>query len=697
MSSWALLEIGLEDIPASYFDAILPDLERCAREELENARLEVEEIHCLGAPRRLAVLVRGLAARQRLQRREIKGPPRAAAFDAEGKPTAAARGFAKGQGVEVEALEVRADDRGEYVYAVLTEEGAAAEEVLGQVWERVIRRLSFPKAMRWGEGTMRFVRPLRWLVALVEGEVMPFEINGVRSGRLSRGHRTLAPGPAEIAHPSQYVEALRAARVVVDQAERLRTVQEQASRLAASLGAEPYGPDRLAEQVAFMTEHPHGFLGSFSEEFLSLPMPVLVTAMRKHQWYFALVKEGRLLPHFIGFRDGGEEALDTVRHGNERALRGRLADAAFFYEEDRSRTLMDLLPQLERIAFAEGLGSMLDKARRLGRLAGWVAALANLGPEVQEAAKQAAYLCKADLASRMVIEFPSLQGVMGEHYARLSGEPETVAVAIGEHYRPLSADDEPPRSALGAVVALADRADTLCAFSAIGLVPTGSEDPYGLRRAALGVAAIAMSGVVRLRVRDLLDYALQVLEQQSRLALDSVALPRQVGELVRSRAEFLLEQRGFSRDLVAAALGEEWDDLYLALWRASALSALRPSGRLAELALAATRVVNILRSGEACALGTVLEKAEVSPALFVSDAERELHAVCGAVDTDLLDSDEPDRVYLALRPLVAPVHQFFDDVLVMDPEIERRVNRLALLRRVEALFARLGDLSKVTA
>ncbi len=695
MSSAALLEIGVEDIPASYFESILADLEGCAREELQTGRLDFEQIKCWAAPRRLAVVVSGLAEQQRPQRREIKGPPRQTAFDAQGKPTSAALGFARAQGVPVETLEVHAEDKGEYVYAVLIEEGRPTREVLSEVWERLIRRLSFPKSMRWGEGKMRFVRPIRWLVALLEEEVVPLQINGICSGRFSQGHRTLAPAPAQIRRPGQYLEALRGAQVLVDQQERLQSVQRQASELAASLDAEPYGPDRLAEQIAYMTEHPQAFLGSFAEEFLSLPTPVLVTAMRKHQWYFALVTSGRLLPHFIGFRDGDEHALDNVRRGNERALRGRLADAAFFYQEDRSRTLRDLLPRLDKIAFGPGLGSMLDKAERLRSLAQALAALAGLPEGGQRTCADAAYLCKADLVSRVVVEFPSLQGIMGEQYARLSGEPEEVAVAIGEHYRPASAEESPPQTPVGAIVALADRADTLCAFFAMGLSPTGSEDPYGLRRAAHGVAATLIGGVVRTRVGALLALAIEVLREQAGLECEPAAVREQVADLVRSRAEFLLEQRGFEQEIVEAALGGQWDDLALAAWRAQALSALRSADLLPELALAATRVINILRSREAEAVNAELEMMQANPELFTSEAERVLHAACVAVKEGLLHSEQPERVYEALRPLLAPVHRFFDEVLVMEPEMPLRLNRLALLRLVAARFGRLGDLSRI--
>jgi len=695
MSRAALLEIGVEDIPASYFDFILSDLEARARESLASARLDYEVLRCFAAPRRLAVLVEGIADRQRPEQRAVKGPPRQVAFDAEGKPTQAALAFARAQNVPVEALQVRSEERGEYLYALRLDQGLETAAVLGEVWERLIASLSFPKFMRWGEGKMRFVRPIRWLVALLDAQVIPLEVNGVRSGRRTMGHRTLAPGPLEIPSAIDYEEVLERGQVIVDQRKRVALVEETARQLAASLGGEPYGPDRLAEQVAYMTEHPYGFVGTFAEEFLTLPMPVLATAMRKHQWYFAVLRDGQPLPYFIAFRDGAAEGLDVVRRGNERALRGRLADASFFYAEDRARPLEAYVGELRKIAFAQGLDSLFEKAKRLETLVEVLGQRAGLGAEAVAAARRAAYLCKADLVTRMVVEFPSLQGLMGEHYARLAGEPEAVAAAIGQHYRPQTADDSPPASVEGALVSLADRADLLCAFLAGGVTPTGSEDPYGLRRAAHGIAAILMSGIVRLPVGALLSESLALLVEEFQLECHQEEVLAKAADLVRSRVEFLLEQSGYQHDIVEAAMAEPWHDLCVVSWRAQALAALRAAGALGELALAATRAINILRSAEARAVLEDPASPALDAGLLALEAEQALYAACLTAEERLQGVSDWRQVLEALRPLVQPIHRFFDDVLVMDSEVGVRINRIRLLERVAACFARLGDLSKI--
>jgi len=478
-----LLEIGTEEIPPRYFPPALSQLQAGAATLLERGRLDHGEVKVYATPRRLAVVVEEVAEKQRPATREERGPAARVAFDEAGKPTKAALGFARRHGLSPEQLTVRETDQGEYVFALIEEAELGAAEALAGGLPALIADLSFPKSMRWGTGKLRFGRPIRWLLCLLDEEVVDFELEALRSGRLTRGHPVLADGMFEVARAQEYEERLAERFVLVEPEERRARIRQALEEIAESESARLV-ENGLIEETTFLVEHPTAACGSFDPAFLRLPRPVLVEEMQHVQSYFPLEGEdGKLLPKFIAVRDGGREHLDTVLAGWESVLRAKLIDADYFYHEDLKQSLAERVEALKGVAFHERLGTVHDKMERVRAAARVAAAQRGLDSAESEALDRAAYLCKADLTTQMVTELSSLQGQMGREYARASGETEEVAAAIGEHYRPRFAGDALPETGLGRLLALCDKLDTVAACAAIGITPTGSADPYGLRRA----------------------------------------------------------------------------------------------------------------------------------------------------------------------------------------------------------------------
>lgn len=687
MGKELLFEVGTEEIPSGYLPPALEELKTVAGRLLAEHRLGYVAVRTLGTPRRLALFVEGLDERQADARREVIGPPKAAAYDADGKPTKAAEGFARAQGVAVDALQVRALDRGEYLVALQEERGARTPEVLAGLLPKLVGALTFPKFMRWGAGTCRFVRPIRWLLAIYDGRVIPFEIDGVNAEGKTYGHRFLAPRGLRVRNSHEYVEALRERFVIVDQAQRRELVRTQAIEAASAVHGRPVLDDALVDTVADLVEFPTALCGAFKSEYLELPREVIVTPMQKHQRYFPVVDAaGNLLPHFVAVSNMRAKDMDVIRQGNERVLRARLNDAEFFFREDRKRPLAQRLPELQQIIFQEKLGSVADKVRRLERLAEWLAD--RIDPSIRTAARRAALLCKADLPTAMVKEFPNLQGIMGREYARLSGEPSDVCRAIEEHYLPRFAGDRLPASTVGAAVALADRLDSIVGCFAIGLVPTGSEDPYALRRAALGIVQIILHHGFRLP----LDEAVLCAQATygATAGSEGDATRQAVLEFLRGRTHAVLTDRGSSGDVVDATLSAGSNDIADAAKRSEALAVLKREADFGELATAFRRVVGIIPRGFA---------RPVETSRLVEGAERALYAQAIELKADVErfvaggDYLGALRRIAALRPMV---DMFFEEVLVIGPDEGLTQNRFALLKTVGDLFARIADFTKIT-
>ncbi|MBC7233252.1 MAG: glycine--tRNA ligase subunit beta [Chloroflexi bacterium] len=677
-----LLEIGVEELPVLDLDAALEQLQTMTLQALSDARLSFESVRILGTPRRLVVQVRGLAPKQADMQRAVKGPPADFAFDAAGQPTKAALGFAKAQGVNVADLQMREYEGKNYVVAVKTEYGRAANEVLAEILPELIASLKFTKNMRWNASNVAFARPIRWLVALLGDQVVPFAYANVQSGRISRGLRPFGSPDIALTDAEAYFEVMRANFILLDPKEREAYIQSQAAKLAASVGG--YIPEdaALLREVTNLVEWPTPLLGHFDEEYLSLPQEVLIAVMKKHQRYFPVMKDGKLSPYFIAVANGPFDCLDTVRHGYEEVLRARYADAAFFYKADTSKKLEEFLPRLHTLTFQEQLGSMLDKVARLEKLVPMLAELVGATGEEREIALRAAHLCKADLATQMVVELTSLQGIMGEKYAALSGERPEVAQAIREHYLPRSAGDELPQTVPGVLVGLADRLDSLVGLFAVGLCPTGSADPYSLRRAALGLVQILAEKGISLS-----------LHQAFRAA--AALLPVDVSEIVLADLHDFVIQRlrgwllelGYRYDLVDAVLAERADNPYEALVTVRSLQNWVARPEFSALLTTYSRPSRIVRE--------YTTEFPLYPEMFTEEAEKDLYQAVLAAQKKRAEVNDVDGLMAILAPLAQPIDTFFDQVFVMVDEQAVRENRLALLQRIAALPKGIVDLTKV--
>lgn len=696
-----LLEIGTEELPAGVVEGALEQLRDAVTQRLQDARIAFGQAETFGTPRRLILAVHDVAERQTDVVREVRGPAANVAFDAQGNPTPAALGFARKQGVEVGALEVVHTPQGDYVMAKVFERGKPTVEVAAGIFPEAIRSLTFPKMMRWGSGNLRFCRPIRWLLALYDGEVVPFELDGIRSGNRSRGHRFLAPEEFEVHTPAELFRQLHERYVLYDHRRRREVIREQANRLAEQVGGRILWDDALLDEVTHLVEYPTALLGGFDPSFLSLPEPILITAMKKHQRFFAVVDNtGKLLPYFVAVRNGNDYRLDVVRDGNERVLTARFNDAHFFYERDRQQPLEAFVSELKRIVFQEKLGTMADKTARLAVVAREVAELAGVDPALAE---RAATLCKADLATEVVMELPALQGIMGREYALLSGEEMSVAQAIAEHYMPRFAGDALPDSPLGRLLAVCDRVDTLVGYiGALQIVPTGSGDPFGLRRAAQGVVQILATVEGMPRLWALVEAVARAYAGQGvDISEDGLRL---LAQMFSQRIEALLEDEGVRYDVIQAVLAEERVEPRAARANAQMLNAL-PMEQLTPVALAATRVRNILKANEAVKLVPTATLrpcsewlAQLNPALFQHEEERALYELALENENRIAEAAEgfrSEQVFDVLETFTEPVNRFFDEVLVMAPDEAIRRNRLLLLAGLDALYRAVGDFSKL--
>jgi glycyl-tRNA synthetase beta chain len=694
-----VFEIGTEELPPQAAWDGARQLAEQAPRAFESARIAVGRVSSFSTPRRLVLIATDVEPRQRDLVREVRGPAVRVAYDAQGRPTAAAEGFAGGQGVPVSALERRVTPQGEYVYAVRREPGAAAAKVLGTLLPELAASLTFPKAMRWGTGTVRFARPVRWLVALLGSQVIACEFAGVAAGRRTYGHRILHPAAVSVPRAASYETVLKRSFVLLDPEERRRRIADAAREAAGEIGGRVVLDADLLDETVQLLEWPEAFVGRFADEFLALPREVLITVMQHHQKYFAVEDAGgALLPVFVGVRNGDRRGLAIVREGNEWVLRARLADGRFFFEEDRKRRLADRVQGLQDLVFLDRLGTMADKTARLERVAGVLTRLLHLAPSQGDLLRRAAHLSKADLITQVVRELPELQGVMGGIYARLDGEPAAVADAIREQYLPRGT--VLPSTPIGAYLALADKADTLLSALAAGMAPSGSQDPYGLRRAAAGIVAIILRRGMRLSLADLARGA------GAAAGPDGARVLEEWRSTLRQRLRAMLIDEGISYDTVDAALDAGADDLVDAAARARALWEFRRTAAFAGVYTAFDRAARILPDGAPGPVHEDLCAAPAERALLQSlrDAQTDARAWAALGDPTAGDGTAPEADELARRyraalerlaALAAPVDRFFEDVLVMDPDEGVRQNRLALLAGVVALVRPIADLSRV--
>jgi len=687
-----LLEIGTEELPAQFVPPVLTDLKERATQLLKDARLHHGTIKTLGTPRRLTLWVQGLADHQEPVSMEVMGPSKAVGFDAQGRPTKAAIGFAGSQGVPVKGLVVRTTPKGEYLFAVKKTPGRKTTEILPGLLSELAGGFSFPKAMRWNKTGARFARPVRWLVALYGGKPVRFEFAGLKAGDTTIGHRFLSSGrPMRVRDFRSYEKALQKAGVIVDPDRRHDMIAKQVAQIAKRKNALLVRDDALLEQAVFSVEMPEAIIGSFHSRYLDLPKAVLSTAMKEHQGYFPLLaKDDKLLPNFIAVVNmrGGEA---TIRAGNERVLAARLADAKFFFDEDRKTRLESRIEKLKGVTFHQKLGTLYQKVGRVTAMATMLAdTLADL--DTVEHCRRAAMLCKADLVTGMVGEFPTLQGIMGCEYALHDGEPKAVADAIAEHYRPRFAEDAIPASLAGKLLSLADRLDTLAAFFAVGLVPSGSEDPFALRRHAYAVIRILVEGeAFSLSLNAAIQDAYRLLREQGISVEDKAAdeLRRFFAERLRYYAQEGLHLRGDLVEAVLARLQSGTFDPRDILVRSQVLQAFAARSEFESLVIAFKRAENITKAQTEDKVDAGLLKEEVEKSLY--------KAVCAAEDVvpGLIKDAKYEDALEALVALKGPIDAFFTGVMVMAEDEALRRNRLALLVRVRNLFRQYADFSKV--
>lgn len=673
-----LFEIGTEEIPAHVMPHLLEDLAQLAETMLKEHRLSYEKVRTLGTPRRAALIVMGLAERQEDVNTETRGPSVAIAFDADGNPTKAGAGFARGQGVDPSAL----IQRDGYVYASVHESGAATAELLTSLLPDLVRAIPLPNSMRWGDLDFRFIRPIRWFVALYGTEIVPFTLAGVTSGNHSRGHRTLAPADFVITSAADYESACEKAYIIVDPERRRAMICEQITETAKACGGTAEITPDLLEEVLYLVEYPTALSGSFEEKYLALPAEAVITPMRDHQRYFPVkAADGSLLPAFITVRNGGKAHLDVVAHGNERVLRARLADAQFFFDEDRRKSLAEHREKLKTVVFQRGLGSMYEKTERLTALTTAIVEEMAAGDADGTAladARRAAELSKADLVTGMVTEFTELQGIMGREYALLDGESPAVACAIDEQYMPRFAGDELPQTPLGVALSVADKIDNIVGTFSQGRIPTGSQDPFGLRRQALGLVLMLIEQESTMLLSDLVDEACDLYDLEE--FRDKMQV--YVADFIRLRLKNVLSERGVRYDVQEAVLGDV--DLVADVpMRAAYVERLLASEGGDALVQSFVRVGNIARS---------VTGGTVDPALFQAEEEG---ALLSAYQAAAAARAEGEDTLPAEQALGRAIDTFFDAVMVMDKDARVKENRLSLLKMIDDYLLETADYSKI--
>lgn len=678
-----LFEIGLEEVPAKFLPGAVEQLAEVSAQKFQAERISFDKLEVFATPRRLALIIRGVAEHQADRTSENRGPSLKIAFTADG-PTKAAEGFARGQGITSAELVAKEG----YVYAIIQENGRSVRELLPELLASIACVLNFPKNMRWGNLDMRFVRPIRWLVALFGREVIPLALAEINAGNITRGHRFLGKQAIEVASVDDYLTKLAENYCILDQNTRRETIKRQVEDLAISQGGRASIDEELLEEVTFLVEYPTALCGHFDEKYLTLPPEAVITLMREHQRYFPVLDAAeKLLPVFITVRNGSSEHLEIVQHGNERVLRARLSDAQFFYQEDQKIPLVARVEKLKTVVFQEGLGTIYDKTIRLQGLVRSLAGMLVLAVDKIAWLERSAFLSKADLTTGMVYEFTELQGIMGRQYAIMNGEEPEVADAIFEHYLPRFANDKLPETTCGRLLGIADKFDNIVATFSRGLIPTGSQDPYALRRQALGIVNIILAAGYHISTSEVIENAMTLLgiAEISRRQ----ELLKDISEFLRLRLKNVLAEEGLRYDFAEAVLAAGTDDIFDVLLRARAIGAETGRQAVSEALQAFTRVQNLSKNA---ASGLPV------PELLESEAEKKLFLEYKKVAAKLKELQKQKcyaEIYQCIASLAEPIDTFFAEVMVMADNAAVRNNRLALLKSITGLTEGIADLSKI--
>ena len=689
MAKGLLLEIGLEEVPARFLRSAVQQLGDKVTKWLNEAQIDYDGVTLYATPRRMAVYVQEVAEKQKDIHEEVKGPSRKIAKDDHGEWSKAALGFAKSQGCTAEDLYFKELNGVEYIYAAKSRIGVLTEEIVGTGLEQLILSMNFPKSMRWGTEEMKFIRPIRWIVALFGDQIIPLTVAGVTAGRTTRGHRFLG-NDVDIASPDMYESVLLTQFVYANFEKREALLVSQLNQLAEQKGWTISIKEDLLEEVIFLVEYPTVLFGTFNPEFIEIPQEVLITSMREHQRYFPVFDQsGGLLPYFVTVRNGNDVSLDQVARGNEKVLRARLSDARFFYQEDQKMSIESALTRLETIVFHEELGTVGDKVRRITAISNAIAIALRMDVEAKKKVERTAAICKFDLVSLMVYEFPELQGIMGEDYARKAGEAESVAKAILEHYKPKFSGDTSPSELIGAVVSIADKLDTIVGCFSIGIIPTGSQDPYALRRQAAGIVQILQDSRIFCTIAELFTIALVVHNQVGLLKRDQTEIRNELYEFFALRVKNVLIEQQTRYDIMDAVIASGFDDVSSMIRRATALSNLIHTPDFKETLESFNRVINI---------AVKASTSSVNADLFTEPAEGKLFASWKITHErfigDMSISDEVAALH-TLTLLKQPITAFFEAVMVMAEDEAVRHNRLALLLNISNDFKQFADFTRL--
>lgn len=673
-------EIGTEEIPARYINNALKEIYDILSKNLNSLNISFENIEVKTTPRRFAIVVRNIAEKQTDLKEEFKGPSKKIAYDADGNPTKALLGFVKGKGGNIEDVELRKAGDEEYVYVTVEKKGKDTVEYVKDILETVIRNINFPKPMRWGGKNLKFIRPIRWLICVFHGQHIDFDIEGINTTKITKGHRFLGTQEIEIADFEDYKQKLKENFVILDQDERRSMILEQVKHVAEELNGEAVVDEDILEEVNFIVEYPTAFYGSYAKEYLELPEEVIITPMEAHQRYFPVrSKDGKLINYFITVRNGDNYMIENVRKGNEKVLVARLMDAKFFYEEDTKKPLESFVPGLDTIVFQQKLGTMRNKAERMDKVAHEIAAVLDMNTEN---ISRAALLAKADLTTGMVFEFTELQGTMGRYYAKLSNEPQAVCDAIFEHYLPRNASDNLPTTNEGILLSIADKMDSIAGFFSIGIQPTGSQDPYALRRQAIAVINILMSKDYNINLKKLFEISLSQFNTENIAEVQSELM-----EFFKLRINNILLDMGIRYDIVNAVLENENASLYEIVKIAKAAEKWLEEDK-AEVISTVLRAQNLVKE----------EYSKVEEKLFADDSEKVLYENYLKIKADF-EREISQKNYtsaLEIYENICPhINNLFDSVMIMDKDELVKINRLGLLNLVVSVVAELMDISKL--
>lgn len=685
MNNYLLLEIGVEELPSRFGQTTLDQIENNLSKLLKEERVNFDNIDKYATPRRLTFVIKNLADKASDLEEEVKGPAKKIAVDEEGNFTKPALGFMKSKGLDPENVYFKQVGNAEYLFGTIKQSGKETAEILKNIIPTAIKNVTFPKAMRWGGKNMRFARPIRWMVALLNDNVLDVNLEGIKASNVTKGHRFLGEREFEVNSVEDYFEKLEKNYIILDQHKRKAMIKEQAIEVANSLGGEVELDDDLLEEITFLVEYPTAFYGEFEEDYVKLPKEVVTTPMKEHQRYFPVSKDGKLLPYFIAVRNGDSHRIDIVKVGNEKVLKARLADALFFYKEDTKKPLESFVDKLQTVVFQAKLGTVYDKSLRIDKLSQTILNELNMSESAKNT-QRAAKLCKADLVTNMVFEFTELQGIMGRDYAKVGGENEEVCQAIFEHYLPRYAGDILPETNAGIALSIADKLDSIAGFFAIGIKPSGSQDPYALRRQALGILSILLDKKLSVNLNNLINAAL---DNYSNLEFNKEEVASQIVEFFVERVKNLFKDLGIRYDVIDAVLNNNLNDISDIHTRALELNRWLQKDELVEMLTAFNRVSTLAQKAT-----TDIVKEE----LLKEDAEIKLYngfkEIKSNVESLLVDKkyNQALDAFATLRPLV---DNLFDNVMVMDKDESVKENRLGLLKQIYSTMLTICDLSKI--